>query len=192
MACVYEPNQKWSAKFKIHANNSLFKIMFIHLQKYLQAANDQIAASSITQGPPFCSPFCVLHTHFRPAPLSTWYGTELEQVPMCGTAERPAEITVSLLGGFLIQTASGTLSGRWTQIVWVTKRGTDMCQHSPAQMMNSALCSSAQHRHVWQETEQLFYNCIPIFDCVGKNVSNISTCPFIDELGKKLPSRGSF
>lgn len=68
--------------------------MFIHLQKYLQAANDQIAASSITQGPPFCSPFCVLHTHFRPAPLSTWYGTELEQVPMCGTAERPAEISL--------------------------------------------------------------------------------------------------
>lgn len=49
--------------------------------------NGQIAAPSITQGPLSYRPFCVLHSHCGPAPLSTQDGTELEQALMCGTAE---------------------------------------------------------------------------------------------------------
>lgn len=70
----------------LFSKHSLFKAPK-QVQKYAQAHNGQIAAPSITQGPLSCRPFCVLHSHFGPAPLSTRDGTELEQVLMCGTAE---------------------------------------------------------------------------------------------------------
>lgn len=143
----------------------------------------QITAPTITQDP--------TSSHFGPAPLSTWNGTELEWVLLHGHCRRACRERGPLFGVPCFSNLKGAWSGRWTQRACVTRRGTGPCWHSPGQLMNSALCPAVQHWDVWQEAQLLFIP-VHLFLTAQTKISQKYTHPFADELGDQFSSRGNF